>query len=372
MMRKTILYIMHIPWGWIKQRPHFIAENLAHNNFDVDIKYRKSNRLTKKDFVKNNKVSPTLNIKGYRIISFQKIPLLKIFETDWINKIIFRISVNNNYKYDYIWITSPLIYNYLCKVTKKNKLVYDCMDDFLEFPEVKEDITTYNKFYFLEKKILLESDIVFCSSEHLASVLKNRYNIDREIIIVNNAINLYNNVKSNNTDSQLVVDFIKELENPFIYIGTISSWFDFNTIISFLNTNKNSNVVLIGPKGNTSIPLHDRLHFLGPIEHDQIFEVMSCAKALIMPFILNDLILSVNPVKLYEYIYSGKPIIARRYAETLKFEKFISLYEDEREFVEIADKIINGSIKKESAILMKEFAKKNTWEERCKQIIKYL
>ena len=26
---KHILYLMHIPWGWIKQRPHFFAEKLA-------------------------------------------------------------------------------------------------------------------------------------------------------------------------------------------------------------------------------------------------------------------------------------------------------------------------------------------------------
>lgn len=22
--RKKILYLMHVPWGWIKQRPHFL------------------------------------------------------------------------------------------------------------------------------------------------------------------------------------------------------------------------------------------------------------------------------------------------------------------------------------------------------------
>ena len=36
---KQILYLMHIPWGWIKQRPHFFAEKLA-KDVIVDVKYK--------------------------------------------------------------------------------------------------------------------------------------------------------------------------------------------------------------------------------------------------------------------------------------------------------------------------------------------
>lgn len=27
-----ILYLMHVDWGWIKQRPHIVAEKLAERN----------------------------------------------------------------------------------------------------------------------------------------------------------------------------------------------------------------------------------------------------------------------------------------------------------------------------------------------------
>ena len=42
-----ILYLMHVPWGWIKQRPHFFAEYLA-NDFAVDVYFRKPTRIRKK------------------------------------------------------------------------------------------------------------------------------------------------------------------------------------------------------------------------------------------------------------------------------------------------------------------------------------
>ena len=28
-MKIKLLYLMHAPWSWIKQRPHFIAEELS-------------------------------------------------------------------------------------------------------------------------------------------------------------------------------------------------------------------------------------------------------------------------------------------------------------------------------------------------------
>lgn len=49
---------------------------------------------------------------------------------------------------------------------------------------------------------------------------------------------------------------------------------------------------------------------------------------LIMPFILNDIISDVDPVKLYEYISMGKNIISVKYREVKRFEKFVYFYRE--------------------------------------------
>ena len=94
-----------------------------------------------------------------------------------------------------------------------------------------------------------------------------------------------------------------------MYVGTISEWFDFDLLISILDEYKTINAVLIGPS-DVKIPKHDRIHYLGTVERKYIFNIMSHAWVLVMPFLINELVKSVNPVKLYEYIYMGKPIIA--------------------------------------------------------------
>ena len=46
----------------------------------------------------------------------------------------------------------------------------------------------------------------------------------------------------------------------------------------------------------------DKVIFHGPIEHSRLIENKELYDVLIMPFIRNELIESVDPVKLYEYI----------------------------------------------------------------------
>ena len=48
--RKKILYLMNIPWGWVKQRPHFIAEYLS-KDFIVDVYYKKPTKVSKKNLL---------------------------------------------------------------------------------------------------------------------------------------------------------------------------------------------------------------------------------------------------------------------------------------------------------------------------------
>ena len=109
--------------------------------------------------------------------------------------------------------------------------------------------------------------------------------------------------------------------------------------------------------------------------HERIFDAMLESDILIMPFVLNDLIKSVNPVKLYEYIYSGKPIISLEYGETIKFSDYIYLYKpsDTDSFINCLNEIkANNYAGKQSLANAQKFVYGNTWAERANEIISIL
>ena len=373
MKRKRILYIINVPWGWIKQRPHFLAKNLS-DYYDVTVferTYYNSFFKKNKQLVNNIKTETEFfRINEYRTWSFEKIPLLKKYRLDdKINKLLIKYKYRYIIdEYDIVWFGSPFLYHLWGDYLSTSKtVIYDCMDDYLSFPSINKNHVLKNIINNAEKKLINRADLVIFSSEYLRNQVHKRHGISKKSIVINNAIEMPNNEGS----KSLVADKIKSLSRPIVYIGTIAEWFDYEIMISLLNSHKDLNLVLIGPLSSSNIN-HPQIHYMGPVVHSEIFNIMKVAYALIMPFKINELILSVNPVKLYEYIYSGKPVISVRYNETEKFEDFVYLYNDFEELDKIL-KIIKD--KSNDEVYMQKclsFVAKNTWEERANQIRKEL
>lgn len=355
---------MHIPWGWIKQRPHFFAEQL-NQNFEVDIWFKKPWKAKKKHIYSND--GQNFKLASFVVFPFEKIPLLRnIPFLKRINSLMVRFQIKEINHYDFIWVTSVLMYHYISPfIGNHQKLVYDCMDDELEFPAVKNNPILLAKIKREEIALLSRANLVFCSAKYLKIKLLNRTKAQDKIIVLNNAIQLPREIdeplpESLNGYSQMIT----RLENVFMYVGTISEWFNFDLVLSMLANNPLANVVLIGPN-EVAIPNHDRIHYIGTVERKYIFQFLKLADCLIMPFKVNELIRSVNPVKLYEYIYMDKPIIAPKYEETEQFEPFIYTYSDNKQFDKLCLNLVNKKLESKNthdANLM--FVKNNVWENR--------
>lgn len=355
-----ILYLMHVDWNWIKQRPHFIAEELAKNGNKVDI-------IFKKQYVKNNLVdNGTFNGSIRPIPSLRGGDRFKIIQI--FNRLIYLLFLRTikTQKYDYVFVSHPLLFSDCIK----SKIIYDCMDDYAAFSKSLESDYHRNTLLNFELKLSKKAELVVFSSDYLRCAVRNRYgNIFKNSVVVNNAINMPTN--SIVFSEKKVTDTIN-----LTYIGTISNWFDFEVLKKVKETYKSKKIIvnLYGPCETKKIEIED-FNFLGPINHDKIFNAMMDSDILIMPFVLTELIKSVNPVKLYEYIYSGKPIITLKYGETEKFSDYVYLYEpgNAESFIEqlnlIASNNYKGKVSIETAI---EYVKHNTWECRISEIQKYM
>lgn len=360
---------MNINWDDIKQRPQFIAEGLS-DTYRIDV----VERLGIKDFFrlkrwKKRQITPHIVVRGVFLPSMIVLAFLNKWGiVDFFNGFISKLFLHPN-RYDYVYVGSCLSYKSIRFALNKNtKLIYDCMDDEKEFPGVM-NIVQYNPL--IEKKLLHRADFILCTSEYLKQKLISRNGISKEIFIVPNGTGL----PTNQYIEQLTEPFqmIESLDNVILYIGAIAPWFDFNSILYALDSDKSLNLVLVGPIHNVTIPIHPQIHALGSCEHRYIYALMKRAKILTMPFVVNELIRSVNPVKLYEYIFSGKPIIASRYDETEKFQNYAYLYSSKEEYLEIIEMIkANSYVNKQTLEKAVDYAKSNTWGERTNKIKKIL
>jgi len=352
---------MHVDWDWVKQRPHFIAELLS-SRYQMKIIYLSNikNDEYKKARVQNLKLN---DISYFRIIQLPLRGRLKIvgYLNDILNKLLFVLNVKL-YKPDIVWLTSPLFSSSVLR-KDKYKVVYDCMDDAAEFSV--EDSRKKNKIIRLEKDLIKKSDIVFCSSNNLLNAINDRIPCKTKAYLVRNAyggdiINL-----ANENDTVLRKSKIK-----IGYIGTISSWFDFDVLVRYLEECGGCEFHLFGPnrsKIKINVP---GIIFHGPVNHSDLYRSIIDIDCLIMPFKLNRLVESVDPVKLYEYINFNKPVVSVYYKEVERFSDFVYFYSDYCSFMDLLKKFANqGVVKKYSLCQRKEFLLENSWLQRGRNIL---
>ncbi len=345
-----ILYLMHCNWNSIKQRPHFLSENLNINKIQTHALYKWSPK--KYNYTNNNTKIKTFYGFFFPFFLITSKFFFRIDTFIWNAYINF---LQKKYKYNFIIVSHPLLYRYVEKVN--TKIIYDCCDDnelFYKKGKLRKLIN------FENRRLLKNSNLNIFSSNNLWEKYK-KYNQKNTIIRNAHLINI-NNKKKNNIIKN------KNQLNIF-YFGTISSWFDSSLIVKILKKFKKVHFTFIGPVDSKKI-IHKRVKYIGSMEHKKLMDFSLNADAFILPFRVNNLIKSVDPVKLYEYLFFNVPVISVYYSELIYFKKYINLYKNELEAFQIIKKIIkNNKINNHLTQKRKNFLKKNSWIERSKQLV---
>lgn len=356
------MYIPHIPWNWAKQRPQFVAEELS-KFYEVSIVLRseyKSEYKAKYHAVVDRKMT----FRNIFRLPFNRVGVIKKINCFILKKYISTIIRD----YDIVWISSPEHYIQIDDlISERQILVYDCMDDILEFPQVKNNKSFAREVFCAEEKLIRNANKVICSSVKLSNTIVNRYDVDVEKIkVINNAV-------SETLIKQSITRCLGKESNSeykhITYIGTIDKWFDYSLLERI--SDKFDKVIfdLYGPVVYKPPKVNEKIKFHGLVPHDQIADIMNCSDMLIMPFVVTPLIESVNPVKLYEYILSGKPTVAVKYEETKYFSDYVYLYDTPKEFEEYVEQLLKQSLKPLKSIdEVRRFCADNTWGKRVCEI----
>lgn len=356
-MRHSILYIMNVDWDWVRQRPHFLALHLSRLH-DVVVLYPYASR--------RNNLAKT-DRDGVRLYPFFRLPLggsyafickLNAFSLRMITRLFLLW-----HHPEIVWISSPELFEYLPK-NLSSKLIYDCMDDVLAFPRnaPRRDLLAAR-----ERELISACSHVFCSSKDLRDKLVVRAGHPEKYSIVYNAFepSAFSCVAENSETWK------KEGQYFLGYVGTISSWLDFDALVKIVNTFPSFEIHLIGPVENLAVARakHDRIKYFGAVRHCDIQTYVNGFDCMLMPFQVTELIKSVDPVKLYEYIFFNKPIVSVRYQEIERFSRFVDFYTDHEELISILKRYLaEGFSRKYSEDDRLCFIASNTWSSRVNHI----
>jgi len=271
------------------------------------------------------------------------------------------------------WVYQPQAWYLINRITNNpNKvLLYDCVDEFATHPFYKNDQAKAEELIEIEPKLVSKCDLVVTTSKALhKDKLKDNLNSH----CVHN-VGDFNHFKQAN--HQLTVKdnpWIDDQRIKLIYAGVIDDYkTDLELIIKTATSLSESHLfIFIGPIRITSdtrekeLKSYNNILLLGPKPYLEVPDYLHAADILWLPYKYSSHTNRVFPLKLFEYMSTGKSIIARSLNSFEDYANLFDTYDDETDLVQLIREYQDTNERKHLRI---EVASKNTWENRLEKIL---
>ena len=295
-----------------------------------------------------------------------------------VNKSLFKNFIINNGKVDkkMLWYTYPG-FSDISDLAVWDKIIYDCSDSWGD-PWVKttgkkraRELLVKNLIRSSEKRIAKNSDILFSTSMFLAEKLKRI--TGRKVIIIENGVDF-----DKFSSSFSLIDKLSHIPSPKIgFVGGIKSKLDFELLFNFSRLNPDISLVLIGPvppENNHSLKTLlalPNVYEVGGIDYEEVPDYMKSIDIGILPYKKIEYNEAVSPLKMFEYLASGIPVVGIGVPTTEKYQQqgVYSYTTNEKDFIEACLKNIQFKNEKNYIQDRLETAKMHDWEKKFTDMI---
>lgn len=305
-----------IPWDFRYQRPQQILTRLAKNGYRV--LYINSHCVRGGAF---KEVSPniyTFSPDGeslvYHVLSLEQ-------GCRDIVRSIYRIFKQMNIDQPILWVDVPYWQTILWNFDRQ-MLVYNCMDSYIDFSDIKRHCPQIEE---LEKELCQETDLIFTSSLNLQEKILPQ---NPSTYLIQNGADL--EFFSPDQYWEMPKD-LRNISQPIAgYYGAIAEWFDHELVYEVAKQLPEVSFVFIGHQTVNVDRLRSlkNVFFLGEKSYFDLPKYLAYFQVALIPFKINTLTLSTNPVKIYEYLAHGKPVVSVTLPELQQFSEVIYFADD--------------------------------------------
>ena len=272
--------------------------------------------------------------------------------------------VNSEKIDDFIFINSWVFhYPNVSKYIKPRLCVYHCIDPLVMEYDIKHGVVS-------EHQLIQNSDLVICTSKQLQQEKKK---LHPKTYFVSNAADIKHSILA--TDKNLVEHAtVSKFKKPIIgYFGSIEKRIDYEMMRQVIEKNGDKTFVFAGPVSKEWVPEFffsiPNVHFIGRIPYSEMPSVVKSFDVAIIPFRKYEDSATVFPMKLFEYLGAGKPVVATDFNPDLKnfTGDLVPYCSDADQFsVAINEVLLNNSEAQQKKRI--KLASEHTWESRANAI----
>lgn len=256
-------------------------------------------------------------------------------------------------------VDHPFWYD-IASVLPNSRLIYDCMDHHEGFGNNADSLMQ------LEKSLLSSADLTITTSSWLDDAVAPHA---RRRALIRNAGDYDHFCR--------VPDSVyRDPQGRRIigYYGAIAEWFDLDLIEAVARQYPECCVLLIGAdtvNAKTRLAKLPNVTFTGEVPYSQLPYYLYGFDVCLLPFKVIPLTLATNPVKAYEYLSAGKPVVAVDLPEMTQFEGLVYAAADKNAFLAAVGKVLSQPESDALVQQRKTFAQGQTWRHRVEALMQH-
>ncbi len=234
------------------------------------------------------------------------------------------------------------------------KVVYDCMDEWKNFPGIREAMLRQ------EERLVATADVVAVSGTRLFG----KWRSARPILVRNAAdFDFYASAPRE--------DLLGDVRRPVIgYFGAIAKWLDLELVRFAASERPNYSFVLIGGVFDVDVAALASLpnvRLLGQQPYARMPSYLAAFDACIIPFVADEITAATDPVKFYEYVSLGKPVVATPMPELAPYGDLLYVASTPADLVAKLDEAVREN---DPALVARRvaLARENTWTARAETL----
>jgi len=215
-------------------------------------------------------------------------------------------------------------------------LIYYCVDEYSEFTG-----TDRAAMLDMERGLMEKSDLVIVSADRLYET-KQRHNPNTRLIT--HGVDVGHFRKACLPETPIPME-CSRLKRPVIgFFGLVADWVDLEVIRSLACARPEWSFVLIGEARTDTSALKQlpNVYLLGRRSYEDLPGYCKAFDAAILPFLVNELTIAANPLKLREYLAAGLPVVATPLPEIQKLGHLVHMARTSSEYLTQLDTLLEA------------------------------
>ncbi len=273
------------------------------------------------------------------------------------------------------WLYKPQQVDHIGLIDETHVL-YECYD---EYCYTSLDYKPRPSVIEQEKLLLRQADIVFTTSRALHD---SRSRLHSNVYLVPNGVDFEHFASALDVGDSPPQDIL-DIKKPIIgYIGSLGHSIDVNLLLDIID-NADWSFVLIGGIVDcvqkeyldwivprlSRLKEHSNFYHLGWQERSQLPAYLKAIDVAVMPYIVNEHTKNSNHLKLWEYLATGRPVVAMNTSsEVWESREAVLVAQNRDEFISLIDYALKNDMKERIAKGI-EMARQNSWDRITKNAV---